>query len=184
MAGNLELRVASEADAEAVAAIYAPYVLETVISFEEEPPSADDMAGRIASTLRTHPFLVCAVDDCIAGFAYGGPHSLRSAYRWTASVSVYVERGRHRQGVGRALYLALFDRLGRQGVHALIAGIALPNEKSVGLHESLGFEPQGVCREVGFKFGAWHDVGYWRLGLRQGAPGAEPVPFPLLAEQP
>jgi phosphinothricin acetyltransferase len=182
MAGNLILRVASATDAEAVAAIYAPYVLETVVSFEEAPPSADEMTGRIASTLKTYPFLVCEADGRVAGFAYGGPHSLRAAYRWTASVSVYVEQGRRRQGLGRALYVALFEQLRRQGVHALIAGIALPNEQSVGFHESLGFAPQGVYREVGYKFGAWHDVGYWRLGLRQGPPDREPIPFPQLGE--
>jgi len=180
MAGALELRVASAADAAAIAAIYRPYVLETAISFEESPPSPDDMADRIASTLKTHPFLVCDMGGRVAGYAYGGPHGPRAAYRWSANVSVYVERGQHRRGVGRALYVDLFDRLRRQGFHALFAGITLPNDKSVGLHEALGFEHLGTYREVGFKHGAWRDVGYWRLGLRQGPPTRDPIPFPLL----
>jgi phosphinothricin acetyltransferase len=180
----LAIRVASTTDAAAVAAIYAPYVLGTAISFEEDPPAPAEMADRIAGALATHPFLVGELDGRVIGYAYGGPHGARAAYRWSANVSVYVERGLHRRGVGRALYLALFDQLRRQGFHALFAGITLPNAKSVGLHEALGFEHLGTYREVGFKHGAWHDVGYWRLGLRSGAPTGDPIPFARLGAQP
>jgi L-amino acid N-acyltransferase YncA len=160
-----------------VAAIYAPYVLETAISFEEAPPSADEMAGRITATLTTHPFLVFESEGQVVGYAYGGPHGARHAYRWSTNGSVYAAQDSHRRGIGRALYAALLDLLGQQGFHSVFAGIALPNEKSVGLHEAMGFTQVGVYREVGFKFGQWHNVGYWRLGLSEGLPTSEPVPF-------
>lgn len=175
------IRVASADDAAAVAAIYAPYVLDTAISFEETPPSPDEMAGRIAATLATYPFLVAEQDGAIVGYAYGGAHSARPAYRWSANVSVYVDGGAHRRGVGRSLYTALIDHLRRQGMHSLFAGIALPNDKSVGLHEALGFVHLGTYQDVGFKLGRWHDAGYWRLGLRTGAPTSDPTPFAALS---
>ena len=171
------IRIASLDDAAAVAEIYAPYVLETAISFEEDPPSAEEMARRIETTLATHPFVVSEIDERLVGYAYAAPHGQRPAYRWSSNVSVYVDRNAHRRGVGRTLYLELFDLLRRQGFHSLFAGITLPNAKSIGLHEALGFEPLGVYREVGFKHGVWHDVSYWRLGLRHGPPAAEPTPF-------
>jgi phosphinothricin acetyltransferase len=176
-----EVRVASVANAEAVAAIYAPYVQGSVISFEETPPSAPEMAGRIEATLPTHPFLVFQAADGLVGYAYAGRHAPRPAYRWSCDVSVYVAQGAHRRGVGRALYASLFDLFERQGFHALFAGITLPNDKSVGLHEAMGFTPVGIYREVGFKFGAWHDVGYWRRDAREGVPTADPIPFSALA---
>jgi L-amino acid N-acyltransferase YncA len=176
-----EIRVATAADAEAIAAIYAPYVQGSVISFEETPPSGPEMAGRIEATLPTHPFVVFEAAGGIVGYAYAGAHAPRAAYRWSCNVSVYVAEGAHRRGVGRALYAALFELLERQGFHSLFAGITLPNDKSVGLHEAMGFVHLGTYREVGFKFGAWHDVGYWRRGAADGAPAADPIPFSSLA---
>lgn len=177
-----EIRVATAADAEAIAAIYAPYVQGSVISFEETPPSGLEMAGRIEATLPSHPFLVFHAADGIVGYAYAGAHSPRPAYRWSCNVSVYVAQGAHRRGVGRALYAALFELLERQGFHSLFAGITLPNDKSVGLHEAMGFMHLGTYREVGFKFGAWHDVGYWRRGAAAGVPTADPIPFSSLGD--
>jgi phosphinothricin acetyltransferase len=176
----MTIRVATAADAEAIAAIYAPYVLETAISFEEVPPSAAEMAARMAKALPTHPFLVLEEGGRIAGYAYAGPHNERAAYRWSANVSVYVAADAHRRGIGRALYERLIETLRRQGFHSLYGGITLPNAKSVGLHEAMGFTHVGIYREVGFKFGRWHDVGYWRLGLADGPPAAEPTPFSRL----
>ena len=176
----MTIRVAAVADADAIAAIYAPYVLETAISFEEAPPSAAEMAARMAKVLPTHPFLVLEDGGRILGYAYAGAHNERAAYRWAANVSVYVAAEAHRRGLGRALYADLFGILRRQGFHSLYAGITLPNEKSVGLHEAMGFEPVGIYREVGFKFGRWHDVGYWRLGIHDGPPAGEPTPFSQL----
>jgi L-amino acid N-acyltransferase YncA len=155
-------------------------VLHTAISFEEQPPSTAEMANRIRLTLSTHPFLVYEREGIVVGYAYSGPHGTRPAYRWSANVSVYVDQSAHGNGLGRSLYSELISVLRRQGYHSLFAGIALPNEKSVGLHEAIGFKHLGTYREVGFKHGAWHDVGYWRLGLRSGLPKSEPVPFSVV----
>ncbi|HYE46379.1 MAG TPA: arsinothricin resistance N-acetyltransferase ArsN1 family B [Caulobacter sp.] len=174
------VQVASEADAEAIAAIYAPYVVGTAISFEETAPTSDEMARRIASTLPTFPFLVFEEAGAVLGYCYGAAHGARPAYRWACNVSVYVAQAAQQRGVGRALYSALFELLDRQGFHALFAGIALPNAGSVALHEAMGFEHLGTYHKVGFKLGAWRDVGYWRRGLREGLPAADPIPFQAL----
>ena len=173
----MSVRVALEEDASAIAAIYAPYVLETAISFEEEPPSDDEMRSRIAATLPTHPFLVFEEGGQVVGYAYAGAHAPRAAYRWSANTSVYAATNQHRRGIGRALYVELLTILRRQGFHSLFAGITLPNDKSVGLHEAMGFAHLGTYREAGFKFERWYDVGWWRLGLTDGPPAIEPVPF-------
>ena len=108
------------------------------------------------------------------GFAYGCPHRERAAYRWAADVSVYVVPEHQRHGVGRALYGSLLPLLVRQGLHVACAGITLPNEASVALHESFGFTAVGVYRRIGFKHGAWWDVGWWQLELREPDAPAEP----------
>ncbi len=171
-----KIRPATQDDAAAVAAIYAPYVLETAISFEETPPDPEEMAQRIAKTLPTHPFLVFD-DGGVLAYAYAGPHQQRAAYAWSANVSVYAARGEHRRGVGRALYTELLRLLIRQGFHSAFAGIALPNAASIGLHEAMGFQHLGTYGEVGFKFGRWHDVGWWRRPLNEGLPPSPPTPF-------
>ncbi len=163
-------------DAPACAAIYAPYVRETVISFELEPPSEAAFAERIERYSRSHAWLVSEGDGVVTGFAYACPHRERAAYRWAADVSVYVDPGHHRKGIGRRLYGALLALLTRQGLYMACAGVTLPNEASVGLHESFGFELVGVYRRIGFKHGAWWDVGWWQLALREpgDGPPAEP----------
>lgn len=176
----MTVRIATEDDAAAVAAIYAPYVVETAISFEEVPPSAEAMRTRMARILPDYPWLVFEDEGAVVGYAYASPHAERAAYRWAVDVAVYLAPGVHRRGVGRALYGALLDLLARQGFHAAYAGIALPNEKSVGLHEAMGFGHIGTFAEVGYKFGVWHDVGWWRRPLGGGAAPAEPIPFPDL----
>ena len=152
-------------DAAACAAIYAPYVREGVASFEESPPSAEAMGRRIATVSRTHPWLVAERDGEPAGYAYATPHHERAAYRWAADVAVYVDERRQRSGVGRELYQGLLELLVRQRLHVACAGITLPNDASVGLHEALGFELVGIYRGIGFKRGAWHDVGWWQARL-------------------
>ncbi|MGH2885419.1 MAG: GNAT family N-acetyltransferase, partial [Solirubrobacteraceae bacterium] len=116
-----------------------------------------------------HPWLVAADEAELIGFACATRHRERAAYRWAADVTVYVTPGRQRAGVGRALYEALFERLAQQGFRMACAVIALPNDASVGLHEALGFQLVGVYRKIGWKLGAWHDVGWWQLEL----PGAD-----------
>ena len=176
---SASLRLATPDDAPAVAEVYAPHCL-TPVSFELQPPSADDMRARIVKTLAAHPWLVCEAGGEVVGYAYAGPHRDRAAYVWSVDVSVYVRADRHRGGVGRGLYTALFGVLAAQRFVTAHAGITLPNPASVGLHTSLGFEPVGVYRSVGFKAGAWHDVGWYArpLGPRPVAPAP---PRPLAA---
>ncbi|WP_375476223.1 GNAT family N-acetyltransferase [uncultured Jatrophihabitans sp.] len=157
MAGGV-VRDAVVADAEACAAIYAPYVAETAISFELEPPTPSQLAQRIAAAQRTHAWLVLDADGVVNGYAYAGPYKERAAYRWSCEVSVYVDLNRRRAGAGRALYEALFERLAQRGYRTAIAGMTLPNPASEGLHRAVGFEPVGVYRGVGYKHGRWHDV--------------------------
>ena len=163
-------------DAAACAAIYAPFVRDTVISLEEDPPEAAELARRIERISRTHPWLVAEEAGEMSGFAYGSLHRERAAYRWAVDVTVYVDPSYHRRGIGRALYTALFKLLAQQGYHMACAGVTLPNQASVGLHESLGFVPVGVYRRIDFKFGAWWDVGWWQLQLISA--GGEPQPEP------
>jgi phosphinothricin acetyltransferase len=166
------VRFATDADAPGVQAIYAPFVRDTAVSFEVEPPTVAEMGGRITTTLARWPWLVCADGGAVAGYAYASAHRDRAAYQWSADVTVYVAPSHHRRGVGRACYTALLRIVRLQGFHTAYAGITLPNAGSVGLHETLGFTPVAVYREVGFKLGAWRDVGWWRLAL------APPVPEP------
>jgi L-amino acid N-acyltransferase YncA len=172
------IREATRNDAAAIHAIYAPIVSETIISFELEPPSVEAIRQRVAQTLRTLPWLVCEHNGAILGYAYAGQHRSRAAYQWSVDVSVYVHEQVRRMRVGRALYTSLFNALLLQGLYNAYAGIALPNPASVGIHEALGFVPVGVYRGVGYKFGAWHDVGWWQLALR---PKTEPPTPPTIA---
>jgi L-amino acid N-acyltransferase YncA len=166
------IRDAGNRDAARCAEIYAPYVRDTAVSFEAEPPPDDEMAARIAAAQERHAWLVLEDDGVVVGYAYGGPFMARPAYDWSTAVSVYLEQGRRRTGAGRALYAALFDRLAGRGFRTALAGIALPNEASVGLHRAMGFEPVGTYRRIGWKFGRWHDVEWCQrmLGDDDGAP--------------
>ncbi len=170
-------------DAGACAAIYGPFVGDTVISLEEIVPDAREFAERINRTSATHPWLVAEVDGVAVGFAYASRHRARASYRWAADVAVYLDPAHHRRGIGRALYGALFGLLERQGIQVACAGITLPNAASVALHETCGFEPVGVYRRIGWKFGEWRDVGWWQLQLAPAndAAPAEPGPPARLA---
>ncbi len=169
------IRVATVADAPEVASIYRPYVEHTAISFETEPPDEVEIARRMKATLEKYPWLVCEEAGRLLGYAYATEHKTRAAYRWAADVSVYLHQDAHRRGLGRGLYTALFALLRVQGLVNAYAGITLPNPKSVGLHEGLGFRSVGVYERVGFKFDAWLDVGWWQLALQ---------PHPLAPAEP
>ena len=167
------IRLARESDAPAVTRIYRPIVESTAIPFELEPPDDSEMLRRINDTMAQYPWLVCELDDQVAGYAYASKHRVRAAYRWSVDVSTYVDAGYRRWGVARGLYTSLFAILAAQGFFNAYAGIALPNPASVALHESVGFHAVGVYHTVGYKLGSWHDVGWWELDLRQHdvAPG-------------
>jgi phosphinothricin acetyltransferase len=162
------VRGATASDGDACAQIYAPYVTDTAITFETDPPSVEEMAARIERASQGHAWVVLEDGAHVAGYAYGGSMNRRAAYRWSCEVSVYVERDRRRTGAGRALYEALFERLAARGLQMAIAGMTLPNDASVGLHRAMGFEPVGVYRRIGFKFGAWHDVAWMQRPLAHG----------------
>jgi L-amino acid N-acyltransferase YncA len=165
-------------DAAACAAIYAPHVAEAATSFEEEAPDAEELARRIETVTATHPWLVAERGGEVVGYVYACPHRAKPAYRWSVDVAVYIAEAEWRQGHGRRLYEELFERLRGQGFHMACAGITLPNEASVGLHESLGFTRVGVYREIGWKQGAWRDVGWWQLELLPPTVGAPPNALP------
>ena len=167
------IRLAGDADAAAIAAIYAPFVDGNATSFEAEPPSADEMRRRIAETSEMYPWLVCECDGVIAGYAYASWHRTRLAYRWSVETSVYVRTDYRRCGVARGLYTSLFAILAAQGFVNAYAGITLPNARSVAFHEAIGFLPLTVYRGIGFKLGQWHDVGWWHLLLRRHPPSPE-----------
>lgn len=175
------IRPATPEDAAALLAIYAPIVRETPISFEVEPPTRLEMQERIAQTLQRLPWLVCDRQEQVLGYVYASPHRARAAYQWSVDVTVYVHREARRAGIGQALYTSLFQLLTMQGFYQCFAGITLPNPASVGLHESLGFHFLGVYRQVGYKLGTWHDVGWWQRSLQpeQGSP-VPPTTFEAL----
>jgi L-amino acid N-acyltransferase YncA len=176
------VRMAGPADATAIAAIYRPYVTDAATSFEIDPPDAGEMTRRMDALASFAPWLVYEHQQEVLGYAYASPHRDRAAYRWSVDVTVYVRGDRHRRGVGRALYRTLLPLLALQGFCVAHAGITLPNAGSVGLHQSLGFDPVGVYPAVGWKQGAWHDVGWWRRPLAD-LPAAPAAPLSLPAAQ-
>jgi phosphinothricin acetyltransferase len=173
------IRMATPDDGEQIAAVYAPSVTSTVISFEMEPPGTPEMTRRVTEALLKHPWLVAVRDGEVLGYARGGQYKDRAAYQWSVETSVYIRTTAHRSGLGRALYGVLFDLLVLQGFFMAYAGVTLPNPASVGLHESLGFTPVGVYRTAGYKFGAWHDVGWWQRPLQPLVLGP-PAPRPIM----
>ena len=170
-------------DAAAVAAIYRPAVEESLASFEEVPPGAEEMAGRISTTLERTPWLVGAERGRVIGYAYAGPHRERAGYRWSVNISVYVAPRSQGRGVGRRLYDELLTVLRRQGFVNAYAGVTLPNEASVALHTAIGMRRVGVYERVGFKDDAWHDVAWYQLRLADpvGTP-PEPIALPRLED--
>jgi phosphinothricin acetyltransferase len=166
MGMGARIRLARDHDADAIAAIYRPYVEETAVSFEAEPPQREEMVRRITETVTSYPWLVCEIGGQVTGYAYATRHRVRAAYQWSVDSSVYVAKPYWRHGIARGLYASLFGILTAQGFFNAYAGIALPNPASVALHESVGFRPIGVYQRVGFKLGAWHDVGWWQMVLK------------------
>ena len=170
MTDPLVIRQASAADAPALLAIYAPFVAQTPITFEVVAPSVDEFAGRIAKCLSGWQYLVAERGGRPVGYAYGSMHRERHAYRFSTEVSAYVEPSCHRQGVGRALYTQLFEDLATKGYCNAYAGVTVPNDASIGLHSAVGFEMIGVFKNIGWKFGRWHDVAWMQRTLRDAPP--------------
>jgi L-amino acid N-acyltransferase YncA len=167
------IRLATDADAARVLAIYGPFC-HTPVSFETAEPTVEQMRERIAALAGKYPWLVCDDGGTVLGYAYASAHRVRPAYQWSVDVSAYIADGHRRRGIGRALYTSLLATVTRQGFYNAYAGITLPNPGSVGLHEAAGFTQLGVYRGVGYKNGAWRDVGWWERPLRTRSP--EPGP--------
>ncbi|MBL0926501.1 MAG: N-acetyltransferase family protein [Phycisphaerales bacterium] len=159
------IRPAQPEDFPAVAALTNVFIRETAIHFGYDPVTADDLHKAWAGHRDRYPWLVAELEGRFAGYAKAGPWRERAAYQWTPESGIYVEPWTQRRGVGRALYVRLFEVLRAQGYHSLVAGITLPNEPSVRLHEAVGFVPAGVIARAGWKFGRWHDVGFWQKPL-------------------
>ena len=157
----IKIRIAEEQDTESMLKIYKPFIENTPVSFETSVPTISEFWNRIQTILTENPWLVCEIDDGIAGYAYAGNHRKRVSYQWTKEVSVYVHPSFRRCGIAKGLYLALISILKFQGVNSILAGITLPNENSVRLHQRMGFREIGTYTDVGYKFGNWHSVSWW-----------------------
>ena len=174
----MDIRLAKETDAAAIAAIYRPYVEGSRISFEESAPDAAEIARRMRSPI--HPWLVIEVDGQVAGYASTSPMRNRAAYRWSVETGIYIATEMQGRGLGKQLLEAHIETLKRQGFVTIVAGIALPNDASVALHEKLGFTLSGIERGVGYKLGQWVDVGRWQRDL---APRTSEQPEPLTSAE-
>ena len=176
---SLQLRLATEDDAEAVQAIYAPIVRDTTTSFEYDVPTIEVIQGRIRYTLEKYPYLVCHDEGIVAGYAYASLLRSRKAYQWSAEASVYTHPDYYKRGIGRALYRALFAVLKAQGFFTVFTGITQPNPASIGFHEAMGFEAVGVYKNIGFKQGGWHDVAWYGMELQPYADNpSDPIALP------
>ncbi len=161
------IRPATADDAAAIAAIYNPYVSDSIVTFEEDAITVEEMARRLAETEQEHlPWIVYEEGGCVVGYAYASRWKGRCAYRFSVEVSVYLAPEAKGRGLGTQLYEVLLSQLRVRGKHTVIAGIALPNPASVALHEKFGMAPVAHFKQVGFKFGQWIDVGYWQALLQ------------------
>jgi len=182
---TVEIRVATPDDAQAMLAIYAPYCVSSCVSLEIVAPSEQQMRERIDCITNQFPWLIGKIDGQVAGYVYANQHRERAGYRWSVDVAVYVDESHHRRSLGRSLYATLFNLLREQGYFQAYASITLPNSASVGLHESVGFQPVAVFPKVGFKLGRWLDVGWWRLQLTPPVDHPpEPRPFSITRNSP
>jgi L-amino acid N-acyltransferase YncA len=173
------IRLATADDAGQVAAIYRPYCVENAVSFESEAPGTAEMASRIEKLNLLFPWLVDESGGIVRGYAHASPHRQKAAYRWAVEVTIYMHPQHRGRGLGRALYGELFRRLRGQGIFTAVAGILVPNPASQAFHESLGFTLVGIYRKIGYKLGAWRDVGWWQLALQPEIDSPpEPTPPP------
>lgn len=167
---NYKIRLITTADAEAARNIYAPYVLNTAISFEYQVPTVEEFTYKIEKITSQYPWLVCEVGGEIAGYAYGSTHRDRTGYQWSPEVTVYLSEKYHRRGIARVLYSALFEMLMMQGYFNAFAGVLVTNEKSVEFHRAMGFEDIGLFKNIGFKLGEWHTNLWMQYEIQKSIP--------------
>jgi phosphinothricin acetyltransferase len=161
-----KIRLATSDDTASILEIYAPFITDTTITFEYQVPTVAEFNGRITDIQKKYPWLVCEINDNIVGYAYASAFSGRAAYDWSVDFSIYINPQYHSRKIGKALYYCLFELLKLQGFCNAFAGVALPNIKSESLHQSFGFKPIGVYRNVGYKLGKWHDVKWFGLKIQ------------------
>lgn len=183
MQQQFTIRRAEAGDAAALLEIYRPFITDTVVTFEYDVPTADEFAGRITDTLTDFPYLVCEGDGKLVGYAYAHHIRERAAYDWAVELSIYLAPEAQGRGVGTVLYQCLIDLLDMQNIRILYGCVTLPNEGSRRLHEKLGFVLTGVWHGSGWKFGRWHDVGWFEKRLGGDAPARPVVPFAALGEE-
>lgn len=171
----ITIRLAEREDLASVVAISNWAAVNTLANFATEPEPERQWIAAWEATRANHPWLVAVDGERVIGFAKSGPHRARGAYAWSADVSVYVDPSAHRRGVGGALYARFLPLLRAQGYALLLAGITQPNPGSVRLHEKFGFVRCGTYHRVGWKFGGWHDVGYWELDLAPDRAAPSPL---------
>jgi L-amino acid N-acyltransferase YncA len=169
----LSIRPANAQDFDAVAALTNHFIVHTSIHFGTEPVTAAELRASWEKSAGVYPYLVAESEGRFAGYAKAGVWRERAAYRWTPEAGIYVEEWTRGKGVGTALYRALLNELTARGFESVIGGITLPNDASVRLHERCGFVKVGHVARAGWKFGAWHDVGFWQAMLGRGAAKGE-----------
>ena len=167
MSENIVIRQATPEDAEAIINIYAVYIRNTTITFEEEVPTIEEFQKRMEQIQTQFPWLVCEIDGVVAGYAYGSKHAQRAAYRWSADLSVYIDERYHRRHIAAALYAALYAMLRAQGYYTVYAGVSTPNPNSEAFHLAQGFAVVGVYPNVGYKLGKWCTLTWYGLSLRE-----------------
>ncbi len=175
MQHDYDIRVAQEADLEQFAEIVNHYIETTAINFHDRPQSEADWEATWQVLHERYPFIVAEKDGVLGGIAYASPWKMRGSYDWTCEVTVYVRAGHERQGIGRDLSARMLAILEAQGYRAVVAVIALPNDASVALHESLGFEHSGTLKNLGFKRDAWRDVSFWEHTFGDADTPPEPI---------
>ena len=161
----VEVRLASKEDAAEILEIYAPYILNTTVSFETQLPSIEQFQQRIENCLKTYPWIVAVLNGRVAGYAYASKHREREAYQWTCECSVYMHNDFRGKAIAKLLYELLFQILKQQQFRNVYAGITMPNDASIRFHEKCGFEKFAYYENIGFKFSSWHSVGWWKLQI-------------------
>ena len=176
----VEVRIAKPSDAENILEIYAPYIISHSTTFEIEVPTIEQFQLRMAQIQLRFPWIICTINNSIAGYTYASPFKEREAYQWSAECSVYLSHPFMNKGIGRLLYKTLFSIIKYQGIRNVFAGITLPNDPSIRLHERLGFKSIAVYENIGYKLGQWHNVGWWKLQLNEYS--LEPPPLLKFSE--
>jgi L-amino acid N-acyltransferase YncA len=161
----IKVRLATINDAQQITDIYSPNISKAAISFETEVPSAEEMQNRIETILQKYPWIVCEIDGKIAGYVYASKHRDREAYQWSCECTIYMHNDFKGKGIGKELYQLLFEILQLQGFRNVYAGITLPNEGSITIHEKCGFKHFATYENIGYKFAEWHSVGWWKLQI-------------------